>query len=181
MADVLSILFTVVNLVGFAGLLYITVRVYTISRLLNSSVDPAVGFGLLAASQLSGALVPVAEGRLAFSFYIASGVFTAASIAVLLLSPREKESHSLQIVPPLLAVPLASDLAALVMSSIGVARFSGYARILASLYTVAFVLRLSALLTLPSQESVLLLLAGEAVRGLGSAVVAVMYLLEARR
>lgn len=169
-----------VNLVGFTSLLYISYKLYGISRLLGSSLDPALAFLLLSLSQLAGALVPLTWGRASFTLYVASGVLTASSFAIMLYTTLGS-SRTAQVIPPALAIPLVSDISALVFSALGLTRFSGAARILSAGYTAAFILRLAAILTLPSQESFLLLTMGEAARSVASALAAVYYVISSRR
>jgi hypothetical protein len=148
-------------------------RLYTLARIYDGRLDAAIAFTLLAGAQATGAIASMSEGRVAFTSYVATGILTSASFAI--LAHTAVTSRRLPALPPPIVIPGATDLMAVASSLAAAVAFRGPARLFSAMFTLAFASRAAGVALLPSDAVALLIVGGEALRALASASLALVY------
>ncbi len=172
MATVLEVSVAVVDLVGALAFAYIAFVLARIARSIGGSIDTANGFIVLALAQVSATIAILSSGRIAYTFYVATSIFSAAGFTIIFTSRKKLYTITL---PALL--PILSDAIATVAALIASYRFRGVAKILVASLSIGFILRLASLFLLPSSSGVLLLVLGEYSRSIVATALAVFYAL----
>ncbi|GEM_PF-6313971 len=172
MATVLEASVAVVDVIGAIAFVYIASTLAKIARSVGGSIDTANGFLVLALAQVFATVAILSGGRLAYTSYIATSVFSAAGFTIIFTSRKKLYTLTL---PALL--PILSDTVAAATALVASYKFRGVAKILVASLSIGFILRLVSLFLLPASTGILLLVLGEYSRSLAATVLAVYYAL----